>query len=91
MVNSFPNKPRFLRVCSKSHLKTLWEKEKLLVVSNISFSHSVFYPFWELTTIFIKFEIVVYKLIQLGRVLNLPFGKGLSVVQISRLLFHLAK
>ena len=29
--NSFPNKPRFLRVCSTSLLKTLWEKEKLLV------------------------------------------------------------
>ena len=26
-------------------LKTLWEKEKLLVTSNLSFSHSVFYPF----------------------------------------------
>ena len=28
-----------------SLLKTLWEKEKLLVTSNFSFSHSVFYPF----------------------------------------------
>ena len=26
-------------------LKTLWEKEKLLIASNFSFSHSVFYPF----------------------------------------------
>ena len=26
-------------------LKTLWEKEKLLVTSNFSFSHSVFYLF----------------------------------------------
>ena len=26
-------------------LKTLWEKEKLLVTSNFSFSLSVFYPF----------------------------------------------
>ena len=25
-------------------LKTLWEKEKLLMISNFSFSHSVFYP-----------------------------------------------
>ena len=43
--NPFPNKPWFLRVCSTSLLKTLWEKEKLLVTSNFSFSHSVFYPF----------------------------------------------
>ena len=27
-VNPFSNKPLFLRVCTKSHLKTLWEKEK---------------------------------------------------------------
>ena len=29
-------------------LKTLWEKEKLLIGSNFSFSHSVFYLFGEL-------------------------------------------
>ena len=27
--NPFPNKPWFLHVCSKSLLKTLWEKENL--------------------------------------------------------------
>ena len=32
-VNPFPNKPWFLRVCSVSLLKTLWEKEKLLIIS----------------------------------------------------------
>ena len=49
-------------------LKTLWEKEKLLVMSNFSFSHSIFYSFGELSAIFIKFEIVVCKLFHLGRV-----------------------
>ena len=29
--NPFPNKPWFLRVCSTSLLKTMWEKEKLCV------------------------------------------------------------
>ena len=76
-VNPFPNKPWFLRVCSTSLLKTLWEKEKLLVTSNFSFSHSVFYPFGELSAIFIKFKIVFCKLFQFGRVENLSFGKGL--------------
>ena len=57
--NPFPNKPWFLRVCSTSLLKTLWEKEKLLVTSNFSFSHSVFYKFVEHSAIFINFEIVV--------------------------------
>ena len=47
-INPFPNNPWFLRVCSTSLLKTLWEKEKLLITSNFSFSHSVFYPFEEL-------------------------------------------
>ena len=41
-LNPFPNKPWFLRVCSTSLLKRLLEKEKLLVTSNFSFSHSVF-------------------------------------------------
>ena len=35
---------QYSRVCSTSLLKTLREKEKLLVTSNFSFSHSVFYP-----------------------------------------------
>ena len=38
------------------------------------------YPFGELSTIFIQFEIVVCKLFQFGRVLNLSFGKGLKGV-----------
>ena len=67
-VNSFPNKPWFLRVCRTSPLKTMWKKEKLLVTSNFSFSHSVFYPFGKLSVLFTKFEIVVCKLSQVGRV-----------------------
>ena len=47
-------------------------------MSNFSFSHSVFYPFGELSAIFIKFEIVVCKLFQIGNVKKLSFGKGLS-------------
>ena len=68
LFNSFPNKPWFLHVCSTSLLKTRWEKEKLLVTSNFPFSHSVFYPFIRLSTIFIKLEIDVCKLFQFGRV-----------------------
>ena len=44
-----------------------WEKEKLLVTSNFSFSHIVFYPFGYLSAIFVKFEIIVCKLFQFGR------------------------
>ena len=64
-VNPFPNKPWFLCVSSTSPLKTLWEREKLLVTSDHSFSHSVFCP-GELFAILIKFEIVICKLSQFG-------------------------
>ena len=63
-----PNKPWILRVWRRSFLKTLLEKEKLLLTSNFSFSHSVLYPFRELFAIFIKFEIVVCKVFQFGSV-----------------------
>ena len=61
LFSPFQNKPWFLRICSTSLLKTLWETEKLLVTSNFSFPHSVFYPSEELSVIVIKFEIVVCK------------------------------
>ena len=75
MFNTFPNKPWFLRVCTTS----LWEKEKLFVTINFSFSHSVFYTFGELSAIFIKLKkMVICKLFQFGRDQNLLFGKGLN-------------
>ena len=37
-------------------MKTLWEKEKLLIVSNFSSSHSAFYPLGELSATFIKLK-----------------------------------
>ena len=40
-----------LRACSTSFLKIQWEKDNLLPMSNISFSHCVFYHFGELSTI----------------------------------------
>ena len=71
IINPFRNKPCFfLRVCSTILLKTLWEKEKLLVKSNFSISQSVFYPFGELSAIFNKSEIVVCKLFQFGKSLK---------------------
>ena len=57
--NPFPKKPWFLRVCSTGLLKTLQEKEKLLVTSNFFFFHSVFYSFGKFSAIFTKLKIVV--------------------------------
>ena len=78
VFNPFPYSPWFLRVCSTILFKTLWEKEKLLITSNFSFSHGVFWRFGELSGIFIKYEFVVCKLFQFGRVQNLLSGKGLK-------------
>ena len=77
LMNPFPNKRWFLRICSTSLLKPLWEREKLLVKSNFSFFHCVFYPSGEISAIEINVEIVVCKLFQFGRVSNLSFAKGL--------------
>ena len=71
----FPNERLFLRVCSISVLKTLWEKEKLLVTSNFSFSNRVFYPFEELSAINIKFKTVVCRLFQFWKSLKLVVWK----------------
>ena len=60
--------PGFYVCAVQVFLKTLREKEKLLVTSNFSFSHSVFYPSGELSAIFVKFKIVVCKFFQFGRV-----------------------
>ena len=43
-------------VCNTSLLETLWEKEKLLVTSNFSFSLRVFYPFLPIWTTFCHFH-----------------------------------
>ena len=67
-LNPFPNKPLSLCVCSTSLLETLLEKEKLVMMSNFSFFHSVFYTFVELSAIFIKFKIDICKLCRFGRV-----------------------
>ena len=55
LAQPFPKQALVSHVCSTSLLKTLQEKEKLLVTSNFSFSHLVFYPFEELSPILITF------------------------------------
>ena len=61
----------------KSFLKTLREKEKLLVTSNFSFSQC-FLPSGELSVIVIKFKIVVCKLFQFEESKICHLGKGYS-------------
>ena len=66
-VHPFPNKPWFLGVFT-SLLKTLWEKEELLVTSNFSSSHNVFYLSGDFSANFIQPEIAICKLFRFERV-----------------------
>ena len=68
--------PGFYVSAVQVFLGTLWEKGKLLIMSNFSFSHSGPYPFGEFSAIFITFEIVVCK--------NLSFGKGLTISKFAK-------
>ena len=60
--------PGFYLSAAQAFRKHCGKKEKSLITSNFSFSPSVFYPFGELSVIFIRFVIVVCKLFQFGRV-----------------------
>ena len=74
--NPLPKTPGFYCLQYKSFGNTAWKKEKLLVLNNFSFSHSVFYPFGECSAIFIKFEKNCHlQIFQFGSVQNLLFGK----------------
>ena len=68
--NPFPNKPWFLHVYGTSLLKTLWEKEKMLVTSIFSFSNSVFYSIKEINHQLSNTEFTVCKCFQFGNVQN---------------------
>ena len=45
LFNPFPHNDTFWRPWETSLLKTMSEKEKLLIMSNFSFSYSVFYQY----------------------------------------------
>ena len=83
LFNPFPNKPWFLNVCSRS-TSLLKKKKKTVVKGEIArneqfllFPHIVFYPFVELSAIFVKFEIVVCKFFQFES-LKFAVWKGFS-------------
>ena len=73
----FP-KQALVFTCSRCLLKTPWENEKLLVTSNFSFSHSVFYPFREPSAIFIKFKFVACKHLSVWKSLKFGFWEGVK-------------
>ena len=65
LVYLFTTQSRLLTALKKRPLlKTLWEKEKMLVTSIFSFSHNVFYPFQTNFIFFIHIYFVVCKCFQ---------------------------
>ena len=98
-----------LQQIRRNLLKTLWEKEKMLVtsifsfslnvfnprvnfymlilkcrlLSNFSFSHSVFSPFLELSTFCINLKIVMCKLYILEESKTVAYDKELTLSQTS--------
>ena len=63
-------------ISAVSLLETLWEKEKLLLMSNFSFSSSVVYSCGELSAVFIKHESVSANSFSLEESTSCRLGKG---------------
>ena len=76
----FPKKPWFIRLCSTSLLRNTVRKGEIARI-NKQFAPfpSVFYPIRELSSIFIKFEIVVCKPFQFGRSLKFVVWQGVKI------------
>ena len=80
LLNPLPNNSSVLRVCSTSLLKTLWEKEKLLVTSNFSFPKVLLQETTPSSIASSRFEIQ-YLTAALGRILFIKisgYGIGFS-------------
>ena len=85
----FPKQALVLRVCSTILLKTLWEKEKLLVTSNFSFSHSVFYQLREISAFFNRYEIAICKLFWVWKSLKFVVWERVEKITTAQYSFHL--
>ena len=75
----------------RSFENTVGKEEVAPVTSNFSFAHSVFYLSEELSVIFIKFKIVVWKLFEFRRIKKMSFGRGLNLLLPEHFLVILCK
>ena len=76
IVNPFPNKPWFLRVCSTSLLKTLRVKEKLL--KQFLLFPQCFLPFWRTLSFSTNSKLSSAHALNLEKSKISLFGKGLN-------------
>ena len=90
-INPFPSKPWFLRVFSTNLLKTQWEKEKLLVMSDFSYSLGVFYQLGKCLPLPFSTDVKLFASSFNLEVLNLSFGKGLTHYQTKFRLVQIEK
>ena len=74
LINSFPNKPWFLRVCSTRLLKTLREKPAFSTFPRMFF----LLPITIFSNLVTVIYFVVYKCFQFGTAYNLSFGNELN-------------
>ena len=74
-LKSLTHNDDFWRTRGKSHIKTLWEKKKMLVTSIFFFSHNVFYP------VKVTFNLSSANAYSLGKLKILSSGKGLILLQ----------
>ena len=78
LVNPFPNKPWFLRVCKYRSFENTERKGEIARNEQFLLFPQCFLPIWITFCLFYRIKLVVYKLFQFGRVSNLSFGKGLK-------------
>ena len=78
VLTFYPTIPTFIDSGKKSLFKTLWEKEKMLVISIFSFSHNVFYPSQKEFLCLSYICFVAADALNLDQSINLLFGKGLN-------------
>ena len=75
----------FLHVYSTSLLKTLLEKENLLLLSNYSFSHNVFNPFREVYAIVITLKLMFANSFSLEESKICHLGNGYYTDQMTQI------
>ena len=89
-INPFPNNPWFLHVYSISLLKTPWEKEKLLVTSNFTFSQC-FLPFWRTMCYFCHVWNCHMQTLSVWKSKICRLGRGLYLLSAKFIVFNLVK
>ena len=80
-LNPFPNKPYFFVSWVQVFWKHFWKKEKLLIMSSFSFSHSVFLQFREFSAFSSNLKLSSANSLSLDESKICRLGKGYKVMK----------